>query len=44
MNACRQPIAYDVMIEPSMSACGDAIISGVSLQVPGSDSSALTTR
>ena len=29
---------------PSISACGLAIISGMSLQVPGSDSSALTTR
>ena len=32
------------MITPSTSACGLAIISGMSLQVPGSDSSALTTR
>src|SRR5919107_1215310 len=44
MKAWWHPMAYEVMIEPSMSACGDAIISGVSLQVPGSDSSALTTR
>ncbi len=29
---------------PSTSVCGLAIISGTSLQVPGSDSSALTTR
>ena len=29
---------------PSMSTCGSAIISGMSLQVPGSDSSALTVR
>ena len=29
---------------PSTSVCGLAIISGMSLQVPGSDSSALTTR
>ena len=29
---------------PSTSVCGVAIISGMSLQVPGSDSSALTTR
>ena len=32
------------MITPSTSVCGLAIISGMSLQVPGSDSSALTTR
>src|SRR5215208_2768651 len=32
------------MITPSMSECGSAIISGRSLQVPGSPSSALTTR
>ena len=32
------------MMQPSMSECGSAIISGVSLQVPGSPSSALTTR
>ena len=29
---------------PSTSVCGLASISGMSLQVPGSDSSALTTR
>ncbi len=29
---------------PSTSVCGEAIMSGMSLQVPGSDSSALTTR
>ena len=29
---------------PSMSAWGLAIMSGMSLHVPGSDSSALTTR
>lgn len=29
---------------PSISACGLAKSSGMSLQVPGSDSSALTTR
>ncbi len=44
MNACLARIAYAVMITPSISACGLAIISGMSLQVPGSDSSALTTR
>ena len=32
------------MITPSTRVCGLAIISGMSLQVPGSDSSALTTR
>lgn len=32
------------MIAPSTSECGSASISGMSLQVPGSDSSALTTR
>src|SRR3954447_18885223 len=32
------------MMTPSTSVCGLAIISGMSLQVPGSDSSALTTR
>ena len=32
------------MITPSISVWGLAIISGTSLQVPGSDSSALTTR
>ena len=44
MNACVARIAYDAMITPSISSCGLAIISGMSLQVPGSDSSALTTR
>ncbi len=32
------------MITPSTSSCGFAIMNGVSLHVPGSDSSALTTR
>src|SRR3954469_22735358 len=32
------------MMTPSRRVCGLAIISGMSLQVPGSDSSALTTR
>ena len=32
------------MITPSIRVCGLASISGMSLQVPGSDSSALTTR
>ena len=33
-----------LMMTPSTSVCGLAIINGMSLQVPGSDSSALTTR
>ncbi|COY07808.1 Uncharacterised protein [Mycobacterium tuberculosis] len=32
------------MMTPSMSTCGVASINGMSLHVPGSDSSALTTR
>ena len=44
MNACRARIAYEEMITPSISVCGDAIMSGMSLQVPGSLSSAFTTR
>jgi hypothetical protein len=32
------------MITPSTRVCGEASISGMSLQVPGSDSSAFTTR
>jgi len=44
MNAWLQPIAKDVIATPSMRNCGAAIMSGMSLQVPGSDSSALTTR
>ena len=44
MNACLALIANAVMATPSTSTCGLAIISGMSLQVPGSDSSALTTR
>ena len=32
------------MIAPSTSECGLASMVGMSLQVPGSDSSALTTR
>ncbi len=31
-------------MQPSMSECGSAIIVGMSLQVPGSPSSALITR
>ena len=37
-------IAYAEMITPSTSVCGLAIIRGMSLQVPGSDSSAFTTK
>src|SRR5919106_559005 len=44
MKAVFARIANDEMITPSTSVCGLAIISGMSLQVPGSDSSALTTR
>ena len=44
MNAWPAPIAYAAMAAPSTSRCGLAIISGTSLQAPGSDSSALTTR
>jgi hypothetical protein len=44
MKAVLALIANEVMMEPSMSMCGVAIISGMSLQVPGSDSSAFTTR
>ena len=44
MNACLALIAWAAMMTPSISVCGVAIMSGMSLQVPGSDSSALTTR
>ena len=44
MNAVCARIAKELMITPSTSTWGLAIISGMSLQVPGSDSSALTTR
>ena len=44
MNAVLARIAKLLMITPSTRVCGAAIISGMSLQVPGSDSSALTTR
>ena len=44
MNARLDRIAYEAMMMPSISECGSAIISGRSLQVPGSPSSALTTR
>ena len=44
MKAWLARMAYAEMITPSTRVCGEAIISGMSLQVPGSDSSALTTR
>ena len=44
MNAVFAWIAYAAITVPSISTCGLAIISGTSLQVPGSDSSALTVR
>ena len=44
MNAMLARMANDEIATPSTSTCGLAIISGMSLQVPGSDSSALTTR
>ena len=44
MKAVLARIANDEMITPSTRTWGEAIMSGVSLQVPGSDSSALTTR
>ncbi len=44
MKALLARMAKLLMITPSTSVCGAAIISGMSLQVPGSDSSALTTR
>ncbi|SKS34751.1 Uncharacterised protein [Mycobacteroides abscessus subsp. abscessus] len=44
MKACEARIAKAAITIPSISVCGVASISGMSLQVPGSDSSALTTR
>ncbi len=44
MKALFARIANELMMTPSTSTWGLAIISGMSLQVPGSDSSALTTR
>ena len=44
MNAWLARIAKDVMITPSIKACGLAIMMGMSLHAPGSDSSAFTTR
>src|SRR5699024_8414955 len=44
MKAVCAPKAWAEMMAPSMSVWGLAIISGMSLHVPGSASSALTTR
>ena len=44
MNAREAPITYAAMIMPSMSMCGHFCMSSRSLNVPGSDSSALQTR
>ncbi len=44
MKAVLARIAWAAMMTPSIRVCGVAIMSGMSLQVPGSDSSALTTR
>ena len=44
MNARAAPITYAAMIMPSMSMCGLFCMSSRSLNVPGSDSSALQTR
>ena len=44
MKAVFARIANELMMTPSSRVCGLAIMSGMSLQVPGSDSSALTTR
>jgi hypothetical protein len=44
MKQWWERIAYEAMTQPSISECGSAIISGMSLQVPGSPSSALITR
>ncbi len=44
MYACLQPRAYDAISIPSINMCGSYASSSRSLHVPGSDSSALTTR
>ena len=44
MYARLARIAYEAMMTPSTSECGSWVISGRSLQVPGSPSSAFTTR
>ena len=44
MNAWDARMAYAAITMPSISTWGVASMRGMSLQVPGSDSSALTTR
>jgi hypothetical protein len=44
MYADFAPIALQRMMQPSISACGLRSMSSRSLNVPGSDSSAFTTR
>ena len=44
MKAVFARIAYAAITVPSISACGLFSIVGMSLQAPGSDSSAFTTR
>ena len=44
MKARRMPAACEAITIPSISMCGDFCISSRSLNVPGSDSSALHTR
>src|SRR5919106_947987 len=44
MNTCTHSIACAVMRQPSISRCGTLNMISRSLNVPGSDSSALTTR
>ena len=44
MNTWSQPIACAMIRQPSISRCGRASMISRSLKVPGSDSSALTTR
>ena len=43
-NTMVKETIYEPIITPSINTCGFAINNGVSLQVPGSDSSALTTK
>ena len=44
MKAWLAPMAKEAMTQPSISVCGSWRRMSRSLQVPGSDSSALTTR
>src|SRR5919201_5029479 len=44
MKTCCDPIAWAVIRQPSSSRCGTRCMISRSLKVPGSDSSALTTR